>query len=155
VSASNNTRYGDSPAAKSLFEIVYEQAKPKSVNRRVSAFLSSYSHTASQLEQMPDPHTVGTMQKMLMHSSTLNILENFGNGVLATHLCNVLKIRYRQFERRARERVKEASRKKKLDGCSMCKGAKGGAPGNENVVNGVVVCDYCHVDSASGTYEKV
>lgn len=34
------------------------------------------------------------------------------------------------------------------DACEVCKGAKGGTPGNENilVVNGkpVVVCDYCH-----------
>ena len=28
--------------------------------------------------------------------------------------------------------------------CEMCRGIKGGEPGNENVVNGVVMCDYCH-----------
>lgn len=31
------------------------------------------------------------------------------------------------------------------DGCQVCRGAKGGAPGNENVRDGVVVCDYCDV----------
>lgn len=30
-----------------------------------------------------------------------------------------------------------------LDNCELCKGAKGGVPGNENVVNGRVLCDYC------------
>jgi hypothetical protein len=29
------------------------------------------------------------------------------------------------------------------DGCRLCLGAKGGVPGNENVIGGVVVCDYC------------
>lgn len=33
------------------------------------------------------------------------------------------------------------------DGCQVCKGARGGAPGNENVVDGVVMCDWCSVDS--------
>lgn len=30
------------------------------------------------------------------------------------------------------------------DNCEVCKGANGGVPGNENVINGVVTCDYCH-----------
>lgn len=29
-------------------------------------------------------------------------------------------------------------------GCQICKGAKG-VPGNEQIINGIVVCDYCHV----------
>src|SRR5690242_12125451 len=29
------------------------------------------------------------------------------------------------------------------DNCQRCKGAKGGVLGNENIVNGVVMCDYC------------
>jgi hypothetical protein len=111
----SNTRYGDSAAAKSLLAIVNEQPKAKGMNRKVSAFLSNYSYMASQLETMPDPRAVGAMQKMLMQESTLRILEVFGNGVLATHLCNVLKIRFRQFERRARARVKEANLKKKTE----------------------------------------
>lgn len=31
------------------------------------------------------------------------------------------------------------------DGCQVCKGARGGMPGNENVVDGVVMCDECSV----------
>ena len=31
-----------------------------------------------------------------------------------------------------------------LDACEICKGASGGEPGNENVIDGVVMCDYCH-----------
>lgn len=34
----------------------------------------------------------------------------------------------------------------KRDGCERCHGERGGVPGNENVVNGVVLCDYCHAD---------
>lgn len=29
------------------------------------------------------------------------------------------------------------------DGCKFCLGAKGGVPGNENVIGGEVICDYC------------
>lgn len=31
------------------------------------------------------------------------------------------------------------------DNCMICLGARGGEPGNENIINGVAVCDYCHV----------
>ena len=34
-----------------------------------------------------------------------------------------------------------------LDNCEVCKGVKGGALGNENIVDGVVMCDYCHSES--------
>lgn len=30
-----------------------------------------------------------------------------------------------------------------LDNCEVCHGERGGVPGNENVVNGVIICDYC------------
>lgn len=30
------------------------------------------------------------------------------------------------------------------DACEICRGAKGGVPGNENVIKGKRVCDYCH-----------
>jgi hypothetical protein len=30
------------------------------------------------------------------------------------------------------------------DNCVQCGGRKGGVPGNENIVNGRRVCDYCH-----------
>lgn len=33
--------------------------------------------------------------------------------------------------------------KKKRDACEFCLGAKGGTPGHENAINGVVACDYC------------
>ena len=32
------------------------------------------------------------------------------------------------------------------DRCQICHGNKGGVPGNENVVEGVVMCDYCSAD---------
>jgi len=33
-----------------------------------------------------------------------------------------------------------------LDNCQACNGARGGVRGNENVIDGVVLCDYCSVD---------
>jgi hypothetical protein len=33
------------------------------------------------------------------------------------------------------------------DNCEVCNGSKGGIPGNENVINGRVMCDYCHAES--------
>ncbi len=30
------------------------------------------------------------------------------------------------------------------DACESCHGARGGVPGNENIVGGRVLCDYCH-----------
>lgn len=35
------------------------------------------------------------------------------------------------------------------DGCEVCLGAKGGVLGNENVIGGVVACDYCHSDGSA------
>lgn len=32
------------------------------------------------------------------------------------------------------------------DGCQICAGTRGGVPGNENLINGISVCDYCRVD---------
>jgi hypothetical protein len=32
------------------------------------------------------------------------------------------------------------------DDCYYCRGARHGVPGNENVINGKLVCDYCSVD---------
>lgn len=31
------------------------------------------------------------------------------------------------------------------DGCDFCHGAKGGVPGNEQVVGGYTMCDYCYI----------
>lgn len=30
------------------------------------------------------------------------------------------------------------------DHCARCRGKQGGTPGNENIIDGVVTCDYCH-----------
>ena len=35
------------------------------------------------------------------------------------------------------------------DDCVVCGGTRGGMPGNENLINGVPVCDYCHADKMS------
>lgn len=35
---------------------------------------------------------------------------------------------------------------KKLDKCQMCRGQRGGVPGNENHAHGLIVCDFCHAD---------
>lgn len=35
---------------------------------------------------------------------------------------------------------------KQLDGCQLCLGLRGGTPGNENIVNSIVMCDYCTSD---------
>lgn len=32
------------------------------------------------------------------------------------------------------------------DACQRCHGKRGGVRGNENIVNGVTLCDYCHAD---------
>lgn len=34
------------------------------------------------------------------------------------------------------------------DNCQICKGEKGGVPGNENVIDGKTVCDFCHADGS-------
>jgi hypothetical protein len=34
---------------------------------------------------------------------------------------------------------------KTRDACQFCLGAKGGTPGNENIIGGVTICDYCTV----------
>lgn len=33
-----------------------------------------------------------------------------------------------------------------LDGCDICKGVRGGVPGNENIQHGKTVCDFCSAD---------
>jgi hypothetical protein len=32
------------------------------------------------------------------------------------------------------------------DNCTICHGYNGGVKGNENIIDGIVMCDYCHVD---------
>lgn len=33
---------------------------------------------------------------------------------------------------------------KQGDNCQRCHGISGGVPGNENIIDGEVLCDYCH-----------
>jgi predicted CXXCH cytochrome family protein len=33
------------------------------------------------------------------------------------------------------------------DNCENCHGTRGGVRGNENIVDGKVLCDYCHADT--------
>ena len=35
---------------------------------------------------------------------------------------------------------------RELDNCEICKGAKGGVKGNENIVDNIRMCDYCTVE---------
>lgn len=42
--------------------------------------------------------------------------------------------------------VAEARKDAPLDGCSRCRGGRGGVPGNENIIDGRVLCDYCSAD---------
>jgi hypothetical protein len=43
--------------------------------------------------------------------------------------------------------------KQELDNCEICKGQKGGEPGNENIITidnkPVIMCDYCHAEYLS------
>lgn len=32
------------------------------------------------------------------------------------------------------------------DNCEICHGDNGGVRGNENIIDGIVTCDYCHSD---------
>lgn len=32
------------------------------------------------------------------------------------------------------------------DNCEVCRGTKGGVKGNEQIVDGRVMCDYCHAE---------
>ena len=40
--------------------------------------------------------------------------------------------------------------KRKYNHCQICSGTRGGIPGNNNVINGIAVCDYCHADILNG-----
>lgn len=47
----------------------------------------------------------------------------------------------------ARERMlKESVKKRHGDNCRVCFGIRGGVLGNENIIDGVVMCDYCTAD---------
>lgn len=49
-----------------------------------------------------------------------------------------------------RRKILELIPESQRDGCSNCGGLRGGVPGNENVVDGKLYCDYC--DSELFTY---
>jgi hypothetical protein len=44
---------------------------------------------------------------------------------------------------RVRKAIKWLRKHGEKDGCTVCNGEKGGVPGNENVIDGKLVCDYC------------
>lgn len=33
-----------------------------------------------------------------------------------------------------------------LDKCEVCHGKRGGVRGNENIIDGIIMCDYCTVE---------
>lgn len=41
-----------------------------------------------------------------------------------------------------------------VDDCQICHGEEGGELGNENLINGVRVCDYCHARMLSGLIDE-
>lgn len=41
-----------------------------------------------------------------------------------------------------------------LDNCQVCCGSKGGIKGNENRIDGLIVCDYCSADQSFLTIKK-
>jgi hypothetical protein len=43
-------------------------------------------------------------------------------------------------------REERESKKPTRDKCQVCNGEKGGVPGNENIVDGVIMCDYCDAE---------
>jgi hypothetical protein len=45
---------------------------------------------------------------------------------------------------RARSNDPESVAAPQRDNCELCHGTRGGVPGNENRVDGKVICDYCH-----------
>jgi hypothetical protein len=47
-------------------------------------------------------------------------------------------------------KITKTLRGRSRDKCQVCHGVKDGEPGNENIVNGVVMCDYCHADYIKG-----
>lgn len=40
----------------------------------------------------------------------------------------------------------QSEKPQERDACSVCHGSKGGVPGNENIIEGVTMCDYCHAE---------
>jgi len=60
-----------------------------------------------------------------------------------------MRIRTTNNNRRSRDRRALARYWDTLpDNCRVCDGTRGGMRGNENVVFGIVCCDYCHADGS-------
>ena len=64
--------------------------------------------------------------------------------------CAIKICEYQPFERKVRitfeaaKIIRQSLTQLYPDGCEICHGCMGGVKGNENVINGRVVCDYCH-----------
>jgi hypothetical protein len=52
---------------------------------------------------------------------------------------------------RARSDDPESAAAPQRDNCELCHGTRGGVPGNENRVDGKVICDYCHAAPVAQT----
>ena len=53
--------------------------------------------------------------------------------------------------KRLREALYHECPEKYPDNCEICKGTNLGVRGNENVIDGKVVCDYCHAKALMST----
>jgi hypothetical protein len=74
-------------------------------------------------------------------------------GVGATIVWSEVSARRSQGRARcAQLRVESHIRLRSYDACEVCHGMKGGVPGNENDVEGVVCCDYCYSDGSVARY---
>jgi hypothetical protein len=40
----------------------------------------------------------------------------------------------------------EVKKMEQLDNCEWCHGLRGGVLGNENIIAGIITCDYCHAE---------
>ena len=47
---------------------------------------------------------------------------------------------------RLKEALHHEAPEKYPDNCEVCLGSNGGVKGNENIIDGVRMCDYCHMD---------
>jgi cytochrome c5 len=73
-----------------------------------------------------------------------SVIEECYEAARGTHLLDKVHT-YQQYWR-GRAQAAEDVRKLKHDACQVCHGTKGGEPGNENIVDGMVMCDYCHAE---------
>jgi hypothetical protein len=69
-----------------------------------------------------------TMHKVLSHDGPRVVIDGIRGGLV--HI----------------DTIKQRLHLMRKDNCEVCKGEKGGVRGNENVIDGVVTCDYCHAE---------